>query len=163
MADLRALYEAEGHTSVTTYIQSGNVLFVSAAKRGDALSATMSAAIERHFGFPVVVTHRTATELAAVAKANPYASIDADEKQLGVALLGGKPTAAAWKSLDPNRSAPDEFVRGDRAVYLHVPNSFARTKLTNAYIEKQLGVSATTRNWRTMNKLVELSQSEPYV
>ena len=41
--------------------------------------------------------------------------------------------------------------------YLHCPNGYGRSKLGNAFVEKQLGVGATTRNWRTTLKLLELA------
>ena len=44
-------------------------------------------------------------------------------------------------------------------LFLKYPNGYGRSKLTNNSIEKILKISATTRNWRTMNKLVELSES----
>lgn len=163
MAELRELYESEGCTSVTSYIQSGNVLFRSAETDADALSATMSAAIEDRFGFDVSVIHLLASDLLDIAANSPYADIGADEKQLGVAFLGAEPSDEVFAALDPDHSPPDTFARGKRAIYLHLPGGFAKTKLSHTYLEKQLGIAATVRNWRTVRTLVERSQSDPYV
>ena len=61
--------------------------------------------------------------------------------------------------LDPERGKPDEFRLVGQQIYLHCPNGYGRTKLTNAYFEKQLGVAATTRNWKTVTKVAELASS----
>ena len=45
-------------------------------------------------------------------------------------------------------------------VYLYLPNGYARTKLTNNIFEKKLKTTATTRNWKTTNKLLEMSKLE---
>jgi uncharacterized protein (DUF1697 family) len=47
-------------------------------------------------------------------------------------------------------------VRG-REVYLHCPNGVARTRLTNGYFDAALGTTSTSRNWRTVLKLLELA------
>jgi uncharacterized protein (DUF1697 family) len=43
-------------------------------------------------------------------------------------------------------------------VYLYLPHGYGRSKLSNAYFERRLGRAATTRNWRTVRALVELSK-----
>ena len=60
------------------------------------------------------------------------------------------------RGLDPVRVEPDEFRLVGREVYLHYPKGYGRSKLTNDYLEKQLGVATTMRNWRTVAALAEL-------
>jgi len=43
--------------------------------------------------------------------------------------------------------------------YLHCPNGYGRTKLQNAFLERQLSVAATTRNWKTVTALAELAKA----
>ena len=62
-------------------------------------------------------------------------------------------------ALDPNRSPPDAFTVIGRDIYLHCPNGFGRTKLTNDSFESTLATTSTVRNWRTTLKLVELCGS----
>jgi uncharacterized protein (DUF1697 family) len=76
-----------------------------------------------------------------------------------VTFLAEKPAAGRVRDLDPERSPPDEFRVAGREVYLRCPNGYGRSKLTNAFFEKQLGVAATTRNWRTVTKLAELANA----
>jgi uncharacterized protein (DUF1697 family) len=65
MADLRAAFEDIGHTEVSTYIQSGNVLFTSTKSRA-AVEAELESALERHLGYPLVVVVRSHAQLRAV-------------------------------------------------------------------------------------------------
>jgi uncharacterized protein (DUF1697 family) len=53
---------------------------------------------------------------------------------------------------------PEELSVGGREVYLHYPNGYGRSKVSNALIERRLGLAATTRNWRTATKLAELAR-----
>ena len=52
---------------------------------------------------------------------------------------------------------PDEFRLLGREVYLHCPNGYGKTKINNAFFERTLGVSATTRNWKTVTTLATMS------
>jgi uncharacterized protein (DUF1697 family) len=90
---------------------------------------------------------------------NPFVKGKKDPTKLHVTFLAENPARAKVSKLDPERAEPDEFRVVGRQVYLHCPNGYGRSKLTNAYFEKQLGVPATTRNWRTVTKLGELTSS----
>ena len=157
MADLRTLFGALGFEDVSTYVQSGNVVF-----RGRGAAADVTAAIEdrirSELGLDVTVLVRTGAQLAKLVDANPFAGRDVDPATLHVTFLAEKPASARVRGLDPARSEPDEFRVAGREVYLRCPNGYGRSKLTNAYFEKGLGVAATTRNWRTVTKLVELAR-----
>ena len=157
MKELVKLFEKAGAVDVATYIQSGNVVFSTPAAALDGFEAEMAAAIEKRFGLRVPVVLRSAQELAAVAKSNPYFSRSADPKTLHVAFLAKKPAAADAARLDPKRSPGDRFELRGRDLYLHLPNGVAKTKLTNDYLDRTLGTVATVRNWNTVGKLVEMS------
>jgi uncharacterized protein (DUF1697 family) len=72
-------------------------------------------------------------------------------------LLSETPALDRVANLDPGRSPPDRFTVAGRAIYVHAPNGVARTKLTNDYFDRALGVTSTARNWRTVGKLLSLS------
>src|SRR3954453_8921063 len=156
MADLRALVEEVGAEEVTTYVQSGNVVFKS-REGAPALTRRIEEELERRLGLDVRVLVRTAAELRTVAAANPFARDDVDAKKLHVTFLAAKPAQARVRKLDPARAAPDEFRVAAREVYLHCPNGYGRSKLTNAYFEQQLDLAATTRNWKTVTTLADLA------
>lgn len=152
MAELRALVAALGHADVETYIASGNVVFRSAAKEAEVV-AGLERALEAKYGRALPVVVRSRDELVATVAKNPYP--DVEPSRLLVMFLSHKPKAAAVARLDPHRSPGDTCVLVGRDLYAHCPNGFARTRLTVDYFDRTLGVTATGRNWRTVNTLAE--------
>ena len=156
MADLRTLFSGLGAEGVTTYVQSGNVVFKSGDGAGDLVQA-IEESIRRDLGLSVSVLLRTRSQLVKVLAGNPFDGPKGDSTKLHVTFLAGKPNRARVRKLDPKHSEPDEFRVIGGEVYLLCPNGYGRSKLSNAYFEKELGVTATTRNWRTVTKLGELA------
>jgi len=161
MADLRALYEAQGHTNVTTYVQSGNVVSTCRSKSEAKVADAIEQAIAHDLGLEVTVLVRTPAALGRVLAADPFASGRADRAKLHVTFLRDEPAGAAVRAVAAPavaaRFAPDEFVIAGREVYLHCPNGYGTTKINNAFFEKKLEVAATTRNWKTVTQLAELA------
>jgi uncharacterized protein (DUF1697 family) len=155
MSDLRALFASLGAEDVETYVQSGNVIFESTEGPGK-LTDALEKRIRRDLGLSVTVLVRTRPQLAKVHAGNPFAKSGKESTKLHVTFLAEKPDLALVPELDPERAEPDEFEVVGQEVYLHCPNGYGRSKLTNAYFEKKLGVAATTRNWKTVTKLAEL-------
>lgn len=157
MTRLRELCEELGHREVTTYIQSGNVVFSSSRRSAPKVGEELAGAIEAEFGHAVPVVVRTPAELERIVSNNPFLGRGVDPKALAVAFLSAPPTPEAIRALDPDRSPGDEFVVEDVDVHLHYPNGLGRSKLDHQYLERTLGVVATIRNWNTVNKLRELT------
>ena len=157
MPKLREVLAGKGLDDVSTVLQSGNVLFTS-SKSEASVTKLVRETIADEFGLEGAVVVRSAAELTAVAKQNPFVKRgeERDPKSLHVAFLEKAPAKAAVRKVDPDRSPPDAFdVRG-REVYLSYPNGSGRTKLTLSYLERVLGVQGTARNWRTVQRLAEL-------
>jgi uncharacterized protein (DUF1697 family) len=159
MADLARLFTAAGCASVRTYIQSGNVVFVPPAKLPADLAGLLAKRIEATFGFKVPVVLRSAGELDAVVRDNPFLAQGIEEDRLHVMFLADTPAAEAVARLDPERSPPDRFLVVGRDVYLHLPNGAARSKLTNDHFDRNLATVSTVRNWRTVSKLLEMARA----
>ncbi|RST17892.1 DUF1697 domain-containing protein [Streptomyces sp. WAC05374] len=160
MADLRALLTGLGHRDVTTYLQSGNAAFTSATGADeDTLATELEAAIEKHFGFRVDCLVRGGPYLRAVADACSFPAAGLQPKQLHVTYFSGPVTPDRFAGLDQAAFLPEEFRLGDRALYLYAPDGLGRSKLAEALARPALlkGVTATTRNWNTVLKLVELT------
>ena len=156
MADLRDLFDGLGAKDVATYVQSGNVVFTStdgAAK----LAGAIERKIQRDLGLSVPVLVLPRAQLTKVLNGNPFTKGKKEPATLHVTFLAEKPARAKVGKLDPALGKPDEFRVVGQTIYLHCPNGYGRTKLTNNYFEKQLGVAATTRNWKTVTKLAELA------
>jgi len=159
MEALRASFGALKLTNVQTYVQSGNVIFAS----GDSLVAGLSDNIERRilrdFGFSVPVFLRTAKELEEIIRDNPFLKQSAiDHSKLHVTFLSDAAPRLAQEALQPLAIKPEQFRVLGRQIYLYCPNGYGRTRLSNTAIEKKLSVGATTRNWRTMNTLLAMTQ-----
>jgi uncharacterized protein (DUF1697 family) len=138
------------------YVQSGNVVFKGPVGRAELIGA-IEARISRDLGLDVTVLLRTRAELGKVVADNPFAGKGTDPAKLHVTFLTSKPGRDRVRELGETRAGQDEFRLVGREVYLHCPNGYGRTKLSNAYLEKRLGVAATTRNWKTVTKLAELT------
>ncbi|MCA1844343.1 MAG: DUF1697 domain-containing protein, partial [Actinobacteria bacterium] len=136
---------------------SGNVVFTARKQSPDRLARAVETRIADELGVDPVPLIRTAEELAAVVEANPFLEKGADADRLHVTFLAATPDSGRIEAVDAGAFTPDEFAVRGREVYLHCPNGYGRTKLNNAFWEKRAGVAATTRNWKTVTKLLELA------
>ncbi len=160
MERLRASLESLDFSGVRTYVQSGNVAFESERKPAAELSKKIEARILRDFGFAVPVILKTSKEIEQVVSDNPLVKEKGiDHSKLHVTFLSGAPPAAAIKALEPLATNHERFRVLNREVYLYCPDGYGRSKLTNTTIEKKLSVVATTRNWRTVNALLEMAKA----
>jgi uncharacterized protein (DUF1697 family) len=167
MADLREVVAGLGHADVSTYIQSGNVLF--SAEDGDAdttaLAAALAKAITAALGVSAPVVVLSSGELATVLAANPFPA-EPDPKRVHAVLLSGAPGADATAKIDEAlarstaKGARDELAIAGRTLYLHTPDGFGNSELAAAVLRivtsPRAGVTGTARNWATMTKLLDL-------
>jgi uncharacterized protein (DUF1697 family) len=167
MADLREVVADLGHADVTTYIQSGNVLFSADPRDADtsALAAALATAITATLGVtaPVVVVSRD--ELAELIAVTPFPD-EADPKRVHAVVLSGAPGAEAAGKIDEAlarsaaKGARDELATVGRTLYLHTPDGFGNSELAAAVLRivtsPRAGLTGTARNWATMTKLLEL-------
>jgi uncharacterized protein (DUF1697 family) len=167
MADLREVVTGLGHADVSTYIQSGNVLF--SAEDGDAdttaLAAALAKAITAALGVSAPVVVLSSGELATVLAANPFPD-EPDPRRVHAVLLSGAPGADATAKIDEAlarstaKGARDELAIVGRTLYLHTPDGFGNSELAAAVLRivtsPRAGVTGTARNWATMTKLLDL-------
>mgnify|MGYP005757632923 CR=1 FL=1 len=158
MADLKSMCEKLGLKNVTTYIQSGNLIFNS-DKQNSELENDLEKAITEKFGFDVPVIVRTENELETAISKNPFFDKDADIKQLHLTFLKEKPNKENIEKALKLDYEPDKFKIDDRDTFIFCEGKYHESKLTNNFFEKQLKVGATTRNWKTVLKLSELSKN----
>jgi uncharacterized protein (DUF1697 family) len=158
MDRLRESFEALGFAQVRTYVQSGNVIFHATRSSLTDLSRKAEERIRSDFGFSVSVISRTSGEISKTIQGNPFLKKPGiDSSKLYVTFLSQVPMPAVLKKLDTWTAEPDEFRYCGREIYLYCPNGYGRTKLSNNAFERVLSVAATTRNWKTVNKLHEIS------
>ena len=159
MVDLKALYQLQGFEDVTTYIQSGNVIFQSTDIDKVGLRRVIEKSIEEKYGFFVPVDIRTAQEFKEILDNCPFEEADAVENhtKVLVTFLATIPSSQKQKSILAHVKPPEKLVIQGSEVYLYCPNGYGKSKLSNTFIESKLGISATTRNWKSVKKLYELS------
>jgi uncharacterized protein (DUF1697 family) len=158
MDQLRNAFEALGFEGVKTYVQSGNVVFNAQKQASEQLSKRIEEKVLREFGIAVPVTVKTAGEMNAVIRNNPFLQEKGiDLSKLHVTFLSHAPEKTALKMLDAIAATPDQFLSSGKEIYLYCPNGYGVTKLSNNALEKVLSVRATTRNWRTVNQLYEMT------
>jgi uncharacterized protein (DUF1697 family) len=160
MKDLVAMFVEAGCDDVRNFIQSGNIIFRAAPRLSAKLPGLIATEIATRFGYRTPVLLRTLEQLENVIANNPFVeAAGADEKALYVMFLADLPSQASVANLDADRSPPDLYMVLGQEIYLNLVNGAANTKLTNAYFDKQLATTSTARNWRTVNKLLELMKS----
>jgi uncharacterized protein (DUF1697 family) len=159
MRELVDVFGSLGHAEVTTYIQSGNVVFRCASNKPAEIGRGIESAIGERFGLKVTVILRSAAELVSIAAANPFPDAEGEPKKLHVLFLDRAPGAAAIAGLDPDRSPGDSFAPSGREIYLRYAAGAGTSKLTLDWFERQLGAKGTARNWNTLLKLIALSES----
>ena len=160
MDELRALFESLHFENVTTYIQSGNVVFEEKATDRNELAKHIEKKILQKFGFAVSVLVIEKNELQNVLKKNPFVNTRKEESAtLHVTFLSEEPDPARIDSIKKIQSAPDEYIFSGNVVYVFCPNGYGRTKLTNNFFENKLKIVATTRNWKTVNELMNIAEN----
>jgi uncharacterized protein (DUF1697 family) len=156
MADLRELLQEAGFQNVETYVQSGNIALDSTAKPA-ALERRLAELIEERFGFEVPVVVRSGKQLAAIVEHDPFQGVADNPKRYQVSFLSAKLSAETVTRLDELAHEPERVAVHGREVYAWHPDGVARSKLWNALAGTGLGVTATARNWTTVNRLLEMA------
>jgi uncharacterized protein (DUF1697 family) len=157
MKELAALLEKLGADNVKTYIQSGNAVFRHQAESASQLSSTISAAIKERHGFEPRVLLLGLAEMEKAVASNPFPAAETEPKTLHLYFLASTPQNPDLKMLDSLKKANERFKLIDTVFYLHAPDGIGRSKLAER-VEKALGVAATTRNWRTVSKIMAMVQ-----
>jgi uncharacterized protein (DUF1697 family) len=151
-----SLLEELGCNRVRTYIQSGNAVFQCEEKNALRLSDRIGRQIESTFGFLPLVVLVTLPEFERAMAANPFANAESEPKSLHLCFLATPALDADLDGLDNARDPTERWELIDRVFYLHAPNGIGRSKLA-ARAEKFIGVPLTARNWRSVQKIVELA------
>jgi uncharacterized protein (DUF1697 family) len=100
---------------------------------------------------------RSRDELAAVVDANPFADVADNPSRYFVNFLDDEIAPERLAEVRQNDYAPEAFEVRGRELYIWAPEGMRDSPLIKALSEKRLGVTATSRNWRTVTKLLELA------
>lgn len=159
MDALRTSYESLELSNVTTYLQSGNIIFTGKDVEPDEFAQTISGQIERDFGFHVPVIVLSIDKLKQIIGDNPFSKdSDKDKTFLHVTFLSSIPEKFDLSTIEEKKQSGEEISVTGNAVYLYCPNGYGRSKLNNNFLEAKLKTVATTRNWKTTNELLKIAQ-----
>lgn len=158
MVDLIDLYHSLKFTDVKTYVQSGNVIFRSSLSDKGKISDVIEKGIAKKFGYDVKVLVKTNKEIKDIISKNPFLKKSNPELiYLYVTFLYDSPEKNVLDKLKGYTNPVDDFQIIGNTVYLYCPGGYGNTKLSNNFFEKTLKITATTRNWKTINMLKDIS------
>lgn len=161
MADLRQMLQRLGFQEVTTYIQSGNIVLKSDETQIGAIENKITQGINDAFGFEVPILVKPKREIQNILENNPFDNAeDIEANSIYFVLLKEMPESSLIEFFNKEKYDSERFAIIDKCVYLCCKNGYGKAKLNNNLIERKLKVSATTRNYRTMTKLLEMSKIE---
>ncbi|WP_338769453.1 DUF1697 domain-containing protein [Bernardetia sp. ABR2-2B] len=164
MKDLKVLYQNLGFEHVETYIQSGNVIFNSSLDK-NKISTQIEKAIFEKYNFEVPVIIRTKEELINIRSSNPFIESESKKQEiinsLHLTFLEEIPTIQnIEKAKEIESKTDDKFEIVGNTIFVFCEGKYHTSKLTNNFFEKKLKTKATTRNWKTIEKLTELMISD---
>ena len=152
MQDLRDILHQLAYQNVQTYIQSGNIILDTLEKKSEIIFKIQKAILQK-FGYEVPVIIRTILEWKKAIANYPFST--ENPKIVAFVFLNQTPTE---KTIEIKGIQDDEYQVENDMIYIHCPTGFAKTKLSNNLFERKLKVIATTRNFRTVQKLLALSE-----
>jgi len=144
MADLKSLFESINLQSVETYIQSGNVIFETTSTQINELTQSIEKAIVNKYSFHVPVQIRTKGEIRSIVADCPFNPVDleSDGTKVLVTFLATQPLPKRVIKLQEFVSPPERLIVAEKEVYLHCPNGYGKSKLSNTFLEKTPVISA---------------------
>jgi uncharacterized protein (DUF1697 family) len=161
MKELATLFEGLGFRNVKTYIQSGNVVFDHPAEKPALLSAKIEKQILKTFGFEVPVVIVSPEDLITAVKESPYVKGKSPEtEKIYFIFTDSIPDAARVKEIEKVKFENEKFSVVGTVIHLWVANGYGNAKLNNNYFENKLKLKATTRNWKTVQALIDLSEEK---
>jgi len=157
MGDLRKLLAENGYSEIRTYIQSGNILLESDKEKDtEKIGVHIQKLIETTYGFLVPTIVLSSKALRKAHSNNPFPTPKSETTSLHLTILQSAPDSKLVETIADFDAGADRFIIENQFVYLCCEGKYHKSKLTNNFFEKRLKVSATTRNWRTVGKLLEM-------
>ncbi len=159
MSDLRDLLTQLGFESARSLLQSGNLVFRSDARTGGELERLLEIEAETRLGIHADFLIRSAKEWREIVVRNPFRKeAERDPSHLVVMFLKAAANAKDVRAVQAAITGP-EIVRADgKHLYIVYPDGIGRSRLTNALLEKKLGIRGTARNWNTVLKIAALAE-----
>ncbi|MGY5356031.1 DUF1697 domain-containing protein [Wenyingzhuangia sp. IMCC45467] len=141
--------------TVKSYIQSGNFIVESSLQKTKEISDLFSEIILNKYEYNVKAFVYTLNDFKNICDYYPY---PIDYKTNYLTFLTENPETSKTVALKNKDFYIDEFkIDDNKVIYIKYATKYSDSKLNNNYFEKQLGVLATTRNIKTVGKLIEMT------
>ena len=157
MAEFRAALESLGHRQVRTLLNSGNAVFSSASRSAGKLASAIAKAVEERFGVATPVIVKSAAELEAIVKNNPFPPPESEHSRFLVAFALDPTKLQELRGLSSLLQPGERFAVNEHAAYLRCAGGLLESKVGEAILGRA-GRSVTTRNWATVLKLLSLAR-----
>ncbi len=171
MVELKEIFLKLGYENIKTYLRSGNVIFESENEDKRSIAIDIGHNLKEDFNISAPVLVKNIEEIAKIIKNNPFKNNNyqtESQNELYFTLLFNEPDENFVQKLNndlkvyknnynENKELLDDFIIDDSVIYLLCRTKYHKTKFNNNYFESKLKEVATTRNLKTMNKLIEIS------
>lgn len=159
MTQLKEILLGMGYTAVKTYIQSGNIVLKSRESSSRTLSKSIKKGIQRTFGHEVQVLVKTPMELEDIFNKSGFEKlIESESKKCYYVMFMEPPAKELALQIQQQQFPNEHFMITENCVYLSCDLGYGKAKCNNNFFEKKLQLAATTRNHRTVKKLLELAE-----
>lgn len=145
------LIEEQEFESVKSYIQSGNFVIKSSIKTSDNISLKIKKIILEKYQYKIDVFSFTLSEFTKIINTHPF---EIKEKQNYIAFINKKPEQEYITDLSTKNFNNDCYQVTNKAIHVVYSVQYSKSKLNNNYLEKQLKIISTMRNWNTVQKLI---------
>lgn len=158
MPALRAVCAGLGWQEVQSYIQSGNLIFQAEGPAAD-LELQLEAAITEQFGLNIPAIIRAAAVWPAYLQGNPFPEASqAEPNRVMLTLARLPPRQDALARLRERAVGGEQLAQAGDAIWVYYPAGAGATRLSPALFDRLVGSPVTARNWRTVQKLAELTR-----
>jgi len=154
MADFRELLAGLGASAVRTYIASGNAI-IDVDGDPDAFDRAVERAVEQRFGYFRDVISRTPAQVSAALAAHPFEVLDV--RYSYIAMLTGEPSAEAVAAASSVATGDDVWQVIGRELHIRYARGAGQPDMNTDAVLRRLGVAATARNLRTIDKVLALA------
>lgn len=156
MADLKELIARPEFLNLTTYLQSGNLIFESEIENSEMLASLLAELIKEHYGYDIKVKVLDALAFQDAYLKNPFLKVEEiDAKKLYYIHVLGQADKVTFEALKSKGNFPEEMSLIDNTIYVYYANGYGRSKVTGSFFEKNLKLFVTARNNNTMKNLLE--------
>lgn len=157
MADLKMCFEQAGFQQVQTYIQSGNIIFLHPDSHQSELEIQIESLLFKSYGFKITTIVKQLHDLEKAIDENPFLKdVSKDQTCIYFAFFKGILEVENIIKLQQKLLLPEEYVITKNTIHFYVPKGYGKSKMNNNYFESVLKTKSTSRNLKTVMRLIDL-------